>query len=62
MGDRSGWPSIKRSAPQQGIFVTATVTVLVLVAALVMTRAYHSALADWQTVGKSAKRVSESGE
>jgi|DEB0MinimDraft_3_1074331.scaffolds.fasta_scaffold140425_2 hypothetical protein len=50
---------MKRGISQQGIFVTTTVTLLVLVVALIMTGAYQWALADWETVGKSARVVAE---
>jgi hypothetical protein len=50
---------MKRFIIQKGIFVTTTVTILVLVVALIMTGAYQWALADWETVGKSARGVVE---
>ncbi|MBL6696337.1 MAG: hypothetical protein ISP97_06620 [Luminiphilus sp.] len=50
---------MKHGISQQGIFVTTTVTLLVLVVALIMTGAYQWALADWETVGKSARVVAE---
>lgn len=50
---------MKRGISQQGIFVTTTVTLLVMVVALVMTGAYQWALADWETVGTSVRAVAE---
>jgi len=50
---------MKRVITQQGIFVTTTVILLVLVVALIMTGAYQFALADWETVGKSGSVVAE---
>jgi hypothetical protein len=50
---------MKRVITQQGIFVTTTVILLVLLVALIMTGAYQFALADWETVGKSASVVAE---
>lgn len=50
---------MKRVITQQGIFVTTTVILLVLLVALIMTGAYQFALADWETVGKSVSVVAE---
>ena len=50
---------MKRGISQQGIFVTTTVTLLVMVVALIMTGAYQWALTDWETVGTSVRAVAE---
>ncbi|MEK9989456.1 MAG: hypothetical protein VW642_07005 [Halieaceae bacterium] len=50
---------MKRVISQQGIVVTTTITLLVLMMALMMTGAYQWALADWETVGKSASVAAE---
>ena len=59
MGERSQCVSQQHRGRQQGVFILAMVTVLIVVAALPLMGAYNWALVDWQTVLEAAPDMTE---
>ena len=59
MGERSRCVSKQHRGRQQGVFILAIVTVLIVVAALPLMGAYNWALVDWQTVLEAAPDMTE---
>jgi hypothetical protein len=59
MGERCRCISKQHRDRQQGFFILAIVTVLIVVAALSLIGAYNWALVDWQTVLEAAPDMTE---
>ena len=59
MGERSRCVSKQHNGRQQGVFILAMVTVLIVVATLPLMGAYNWALVDWQTVLEAAPEMPE---
>lgn len=59
MGERSRCASKQHRGRQQGVFILAMVTVLIVVAALPLMGAYNWALVDWQTVLEAVPEMPE---
>lgn len=59
MGERCRCISKQHRGRQQGVFILAIVTVLIVVAALSLMGAYNWALVDWQTVLEAASDMTE---
>ena len=59
MGERSRCVSKQHRGRQQGIFILAIVTVLIVLAALPLMGAYNWAVVDWQTVLEEAPDMTE---
>ena len=59
MSERSQCVSKQHRGRQQGVFILAIVTVLIVVAALPLMGAYNWALVDWQTVLEAAPEMPE---
>ena len=59
MGERSRCVSKQHRGRQQGVFILAIVTVLIVVAALPLMGAYNWAVVDWQTVLEEAPDMTE---
>jgi hypothetical protein len=61
MSERRRWPAIPRPRSEAGVFILATVAVLILVATLALMSAYHWAVADWQMVSTSLAKMTAIG-
>ncbi|MDA8555437.1 hypothetical protein PQZ11_07550 [Luminiphilus sp.] len=59
MGERSRCVSKQHRGRQQGVFILAIVTVLIVLAALPLMGAYNWAVVDWQTVLEEAPDMTE---
>ena len=59
MSERSQCVSKQHRGRQQGVFILAIVTVLIVLAALPLMGAYNWALVDWQTVLEAAPEMLE---